>query len=829
MVSETVIRECVDRAATVVAPAWPIHSFVASNPLAGFEDRPFHEAVERAAHLFGGDGYPSPETFRRAWADGRIDPDRLADELADHGCEAAPETLLDRMATTDADGDEAGIATDDRPGDEATGEERVDRSLTTWLAAFFDQGRASWPMPHRERGFYAAFRAVARHDRDIPTRVVADAPDDPTAAIEQVLADVPVERWQSVFEHHLAALPGWTSLLTWHTDVDGDDWQDASPITLEEYLAVRLLLVDAFDAPVEPRDPVTTGGEAAADDVPDADDSAPSDGSIPLAERWLRAWEGTYRETLVDAVREASAERAAADTDADRPDADRPDAQLAFCLDARSERLRRHLEDAGDYETFGYAGSFGVPMRYDGYGDDGPVDACPPIVTPRHRIADRPADGRDDRRDAHDRWQSIVETGEDLLGTLGSNAATAFGFVESAGSGYGVALAARTLVPRRVRGLVGAVTDRVPSDHDVCTPSIDHDPDAGGALPQGMTLAERVEYAANAFETMGWERFASVVVFVGHGSETTNNPFGSSLDCGACAGHPGGPNARVLAAICNDDAVTAALRDRGIDVPEDTIFLAGEHDTTTDEVTLYTDDVPERHRETVDRLRADLSTARAGVASERAAAMGASGDGVAETERRAADWAETRPEWGLAGNAGLVVGPRALTEEVDLDGRVFLHSYDWRTDSDGDALAAIMTGPLVVTQWINAQYYFATVDNAVYGSGSKVTQNPVGNVGVYQGNGGDLLTGLPAQSVSDGDDPYHQPLRISTVLHAPIERVASVLEEHEDLTDCLDNGWFSLTVVDPTRDHRAFRYGTDEWHRAVDRGRATPRSVVADD
>jgi len=216
--------------------------------------------------------------------------------------------------------------------------------------------------------------------------------------------------------------------------------------------------------------------------------------------------------------------------------------------------------------------------------------------------------------------------------------------------------------------------------------------------------------------------------------------------------------------------------------------------------------------------------------------MGADGStGVAEAERRAADWAETRPEWGLAGNAGFVVGPRDLTSGLDLDGRAFLHSYDWSTDPDGDALEAILTGPMVVTQWINAQYYFSTVDNAVYGGGSKVTQNPVGNVGVYQGNGGDLMTGLPSQSLSvDDDTPYHQPLRLSTVIHAPVDRVADVLAAHEELSELLDNGWLSLTVVDPTQDHRAFHYEEElEWtpaSDAVDAETATPTApAVADD
>jgi uncharacterized protein YbcC (UPF0753/DUF2309 family) len=380
--------------------------------------------------------------------------------------------------------------------------------------------------------------------------------------------------------------------------------------------------------------------------------------------------------------------------------------------------------------------------------------------------------------------------------------------------GYGLSLAGRTLLPARVYDLFETTDERVPDDHEFCEPTVERRPDADGALPAGLTLDQRVEYAAAAFDLMGWEQFARVVVFAGHASQTANNPFDSSLDCGACAGNPGGPSARVLASLCNEAAVRERLRDRGFDIPEDTVFVAGQHNTTTDAVELYAEDVPESHAEDIERLRADLETARAGATAERAGDMGAETDsGIRETERRAADWAETRPEWGLAGNAAFVIGPRALTEDIDLDGRSFLHSYDWSTDPDGEALEAIMAGPMVVTQWINTQYYFATVDTAVYGSGSKVTHNPVGNVGVYQGNGGDLMTGLPLQSLmSAADEPYHQPLRLSTVIQAPVERVTGILADHEDLTTLLDNAWLSLTVVDPQQNHRAFHYdGNLNW------------------
>ena len=800
MTTERALRESVEDAAAAVGSVWPAHSFVTANPLSGFEDRPFTEAVAEASDLLGGRGYPRPETFRAALDADRIDRERLESALTERGYDDDPEALLERMCADEGP---------ERRDADAT--ERVDRVLTKWLSAFLDEGRAQWPMPNREDGFYEAFRSVAGYDDQVPDRgVVADLPASPLDAVESVMAPYPEGRWESVFEAQFAALPGWTGLLKRRAD-DGGAWQSAYPITLSGYLAVRLALADAFGVDL-----------AAAADATDRS----VDPADELADAFLTAWEASYRSDLVERVAAESEDREE-DATVDGSDAGddggaggRPDAQLVFCIDTRSEVIRRHVEATGDYETHGYAGFFGVPMAYEGYDSGVTVDACPPILDAEHRIAEVPNEG--EARAKRDRWSRLREAVGETVETLRSNPGTAFSFVESAGGGYGMALAARTLLPGRVRDLLGVADDAVPDDHEFCDQRLDHEAAADGDLPIGLSHEERVEYAATAFELMGWERFGRLVVFTGHASETANNPYGSSLDCGACAGNPGGPSARVLGAICNDGAVRTALRERGIDVPEDTVFLAAQHNTTTDEIDLYDGDVPESHAADLDRLRADLAEAREGAAAERAASMGAEGSsGVRETERRASDWAETRPEWGLAGNAGFVVGPRGLTSDLDLDGRAFLHSYDWATDPDGDALEAILTGPMVVTQWINAQYYFSTVDNAAYGSGSKVTQNPVGNVGVYQGNGGDLMGGLPLQSVMAGtDEPYHQPLRLSTVVHAPVERAEAVLADHEAVAELLDNDWLSLTVVDPTRDHRAFHYESDlEWSAATESAR----------
>jgi uncharacterized protein YbcC (UPF0753/DUF2309 family) len=776
MTTDATLPAAVEEAAERIAPAWPLHSFVTANPLSGFEDHPFPEAVRRGEALFGGRGYPGPDVFRRALHEGRIDRDRLADALDEHGFEGDPEALLDEAAEGD---DGSGSSDPER--------ERLDRLMSKWLGAFLDEGRTNWPMPDREEGFYQALRAIAPHDDQIPDHEELELPETPTEALARALEDVPRDDRTLVLEQHLAALPGWTGLVKRRQAAE-DPWQDAAPIDLVDYAAARLALADHLGLRLAP--PETAGPTDEADP--------------PVEEAFLSAWEATYRDELVEAVQTAARE--------DRDDGGRPDAQLAFCIDTRSEVLRRHLEHTGDYETHGYAGFFGVPIRYTGHGDARAHPACPPIVDPQHEVPERPTGRHPELERRYEETMSLVDAARSMIVSLKRNPATAFPFVEHTGAGYGAALTARTLVPDLVRDLVGSLADRIPATEGFCEPSL-----------EGMDLEEQVAYAARAVELMGIERFAPVVALVGHASETANNPFDASLDCGACAGNPGGPNARTLATICNRGPVRQALRDRGIQVPEDTVFVAGEHNTTTDEVTLVDGPARERHPELVDRLEADLAEAGRRTAAERLG-LEDPDEASKQARRQAADWSQTRPEWGLAGNASFFVGRREVPGELDLDGRAFLHSYDWRTDDEGEALEAILTGPWVVTEWINLQYYFASVDNAAWGSGSKVTQTPVGNALAVQGNGGDAAVGLPKESLVDEDGRLqHQPLRLSTVVEAPADRVEGILAEHEHLDRLVANGWLSLTVVDPTEDHRAYEYrGQARWSRVRPEAAAEP-------
>lgn len=589
---------------------------------------------------------------------------------------------------------------------------------------------------------------------------------------------------------------------------------------------------------------------------------------------WLRAGESQEMGRLLDGI----------SLDLPPKRDKRPFVQAAFCIDVRSERFRRHLESMGDYQTFGIAGFFGVPVSLLGLGKGSEQHLCPVLLTPRNLVLEMTAGEWTD--------EAAMSVLDRVVHELKETVLAPFITVEAIGLLFGFDMIGKTVAPEvysrwraqlhpdkphthlmidklsreQADSIVRAVQRAViieaveqelnlpiedVTDQDVralreaalgnAEPPADLaermriDPERLTRLIQrlrgtyrisrsfadlqmeylgrvGFSLDEQVGLVNQALASIGLtETFSRFVLLVGHGSTSQNNPYESALDCGACGGNDGLTSARVLASMANKVAVRRRLAERGIEIPDDAWFIPAFHNTTTDEITLHDLELlPATHLVYLDRLRTGLTAAARLCAQERQPeliygdeARPNPGQALRMARRNALDWSQVRPEWGLSRNAHFVIGRRSLTQHMTLDGRTFLHSYDWRCDPKRRLLENILTGPLIVAQWINLEYYFSTVDNARFGSGSKVYHNVAGQFGVMKGNLSDLRTGLPSQTVLNRGRAYHQPVRLTTLIEAPIASARKAIEVVVAVKRLVNNGWIRVAVVDPetTRIH----------------------------
>ena len=436
----------------------------------------------------------------------------------------------------------------------------------------------------------------------------------------------------------------------------------------------------------------------------------------------------------------------------------RPELQAAFCIDVRSEPMRRALEaQSPDIQTIGFAGFFGLPLEYQPGSRAYRRPQLPGLLAPQivaRQLTDK---------------NGIKGQGAHLDHSAFDTPSASFGLVEMLGIFKSFSMLKNSLKPAAPHHPVNQLCDDRPF---VLT-------------QQGQTLSvmDQAALAATVLTHMGLtENFAPVVLLLGHGCETANNAQAASLDCGACGGQTGEVNVKVLAQLLNDADVRRELATRDIVIPESTRFIAGIHNTTTDDIVCY--DVKMQNEQWQQWLQTASELARQNRSAEFV---------DNKFHKRSRNWSEIRPEWGLANNAAFIVAPRALTRQIDLHGRSFLHDYDWRKDHNFNTLELIMTAPMIVTNWINLQYYASTVDNSFYGSGNKLLHNVVGeNIGVFEGNGGDLRIGLAMQSLHDGKHWRHQPVRMSVYIAAPRDAILNIVQKHSAVAELIDNDWLTV-------------------------------------
>lgn len=820
------LNEAIAIACNRIAPLWPLKTFVAVNPFLGFAGQSFADTCAMFRRIAGVNMLMPRDYYLEKIANGFISDDDLLAALAKVPAELSPPPDVGALRRLLELGDaplvkpRAVVATVAEVLDRlASGDRHASRTafmvdeISKWCAAYFDEGQAAWKLPSRNLKPYPAWREAMKYDRNPEAMgiqgfrdAVTAMPEDPQAAIAAVIEalGIPDRAVPDYLHRALFDIGGWSGYvrhLAWNSALYGQEDD-----RLVHLLAIRVVWGYALFC--ERRDTAFqaawASAMAAAATLPDANHS-PEDPALAVDLALQLAYEIAYQRRLIGQISAKATGQA--------PEAGKRKAvQAAFCIDVRSEVYRRALETVtSEVETVGFAGFFGFPIEYIPIGQESGGAQCPVLLKPAFTVCESIAGAspleeseilslRLLRRRASKAWKAFK-----------LSAVSTFTYVETTGLLFapkilGDSLGLSRPVPHPlVDGLDESVAKRA-------GPRLD--PGVVGGRNTGFTAEQRIAMAEAVLRAMSMTSdFARIVLLAGHGSTTVNNPHASGLDCGACGGHTGEANARVAAGILNDPDVRAGLSERGIVIPEDTWFVAALHDTTTDEVHLFdTALAPKQTKPAIEDLRGWLAKASHLARLERSPVLNIHAGNSIDNQviARSRDWSQVRPEWGLAGNAAFIAAPRSRTQGLALEGRAFLHSYDWREDKGFGVLQLIMTAPMVVASWINLQYYGSTVNNRAFGSGNKVLHNVVGTLGVLEGNAGDLKAGLPWQSVHDGKRFIHEPLRLNVFIEAPLPAIDQVISSNDGVRDLVENGWVHLFAI--AEDGKIWKHaGNGQW------------------
>ena len=721
--------------------------------------------------------------------------------------------------------------------------------LINLAGAFLDRGQSRWSMPDREAGFFVAFCRVLGAGHAVRAAWLAALGErvrrwtaqgkSAEDVVEEALSELGIaESEQASFvEATLGELPGWAGMFHRLETAPGPMGRSPARVRLIDFLAVRtaldvLALADVgrrlghrgplreLRAHLARKRPIRPASEPGDHDrawplfllAQHAGIAAPELRAMPESEArgllslvvgwdrrarlrvWQEAFEQHYREQVLRGLSEARRSPALVSA---------PRFQLVVCIDDRSESLRRHFEELSSaHETLGAAGFFNLAIAYQGIDDPTTFPLCPVVVSPRHVIQEEPVSEHAERAEARRRWKRRMGSAAARFDSASRSVVLGPLVVALVGLLSAIPLLAAVFAPwwaARLRKKVGKWLLPAPKTRLTLPPPSE---EAHGDEPTfGFSVAEKAVRVGDLLENMGLVRgFARIVALLGHDSGSVNNPHFAAYSCGACGGRSGGPNARLFARMANRPEVRELLRARGIDIPRETVFVGGVHNTCTDSIELFdTDLLPAQVLPELEALEEALEEAARRNAHERcrrfdSAPRAASNEAsLRHVEQRAFDLSQARPELGHATNASCLVGRRALSRGLFLDRRAFLVSYDPGIDPDGRVLERVLSAVVPVGAGINLEYFFSTVDNERLGAGTKLPHNVVALCGVMNGAASDLRTGLPRQMIE-----IHEPVRLQTVIEARRETIAAILERQPGIRQLVEGAWVRVCAVDPT-------------------------------
>lgn len=795
--------DALNQACEKIAPTWPLDEFIAVNPFWKMRQQPIDRVSSKLSALAQVQCLMPASYYLKQWQQGTITEAHLQQAAHLMGLKETNKNLL---AVVKQQGDlphwhhisdllDSGR---DRQHKMAWRDE-ITHQISQFCAAYFQKDGPVNPKRLGEsKNLYEQWLWVVQKDKGIAILMdeaklndyFHQLPQDEETLFSQALEGLDVNA--DVIEDYAHALlldingwASWIAYLNWQKDLGQGDSQVPS---MKSLLAIRLAwewVLWQYHQNAYPHEGRKLSHMWQKEQA-----------SLPQLTRqheslqqtlwvWQRAMELAYQEQVAKQLQQSNSKK---DTQAKRTE--RPKLQAAFCIDVRSEVIRRALESQNSgIQTLGFAGFFGLPIEYSPLGSQRSRKQLPGLVAPSIR-AELDSFAR------HEQEQIAAKTynRDARYQEWSQSSAASFSMVEAGGWMYAFKLLKQSFWPSNKKTTV------VPKNHS-------------WVLKTGhrsLTREEKSALASTILKAMGLtENIAANVLLVGHGAECSNNPHAAGLDCGACGGQSGEVNVRILAQLLNEPRVREDMTHFDIHIPAETQFIAALHNTTTDEIRILSDS----KALSLD-IQEWLENAQVLAQQERAIRLKLNASDVdlsQHIQQRTKDWSQVRPEWGLANNAAFIIAPRELSQSIDLQGRAFLHDYDWQKDQDASLLRTIMTAPMMVTNWINMQYNASVWDNHKYGSGNKVLHNVVGgNIGVFEGNGGDLRIGLPMQSIHDGEQWQHQAMRLSVFINAPKERIEQIIESESVVSDLVKNGWLHLLQVSDDG-QRIAQFALNQW------------------
>jgi uncharacterized protein YbcC (UPF0753/DUF2309 family) len=772
----------------IIAPTWPLQNTVAVNPFWNQIDHPFDEVMAKMSYLVHHSLYMPSSYYLEKFQCGEINEQDIEAAANRREMTSSSDSFnLKQFIRASSEVNKAiegcncfSDFLDKKSG--SAWRSFVTYEIAKYAAAFFDDGQALAKFPWSDLSFYEAWFSAQEFDRSFQMAGVEGFHDSivgfqklgPEAAIQKI-----VSRFGFSNEHEIALYIGRLAVINngWASQFSYHEWRAELGYTVKantrsiELIAVQMIVDYAIAESFEKSNPGLIKSWVQSFQ---ASSAKQKEGPSPfeINRIWQAALERSRQRQIAAHIKPCKEVAAL------------PKIQIAMCIDVRSETYRRAIESVSDeIETIGFAGFFGLPFEYKKIDEKSSGARLPVLLKPGFTVQEEMIDGRPDKTTASTLARSYFRN-------LRKAPMSSFLFVEL------FSFSALTEMAQHFFGSINfSGKKKIPKKF---SDGRTHPSRNSIGLPDGskMPLDTKVKMAATVLSHMGIKaRFGRLVVLAGHGSYNTNNAFASASDCGACGGHAGDVNARFLADLLNDPEVRIGLKRQSIEVPSSTHFIAAVHETVTDQLYLLDQgSISPSHRAELPLLLSTVEKAGEAARKERQFARSRSLD--ASPWRRAKNWSEVRPEWALAGNSCFIVAPRRFTKQANFAGQSFLHDYDWRKDRNFETLELIMTAPMLVTNWINIQYYASTVAPQIYGSGNKVLHNLVNETGVVEGNGGDLRIGLPWQSIHDGEKFVHEPIRLAVFIAAPTAEIEKIINKHLTVRNLVTNEWLHVFQID---------------------------------